>query len=364
MRYFSGFHSSDPFLAFGFKGKRYGISVPMEFGRMSKESLFDEVLLASDLRERAAKRFGLGKGERPTDAHVVAQVAEMFGIRTFRVGAKFPVGLALPLQELGLKLEVAPEGGLLPERQIKTAEEVEALSKGNRASAAGMRAVARTLKEAKIRGDKLVHKGTVLTSERLREIIAQATFAEGAIAMDTIAAGGDQAVGCHEAGRGPLRPNELIVVDIFPRRVEDGYWGDMTRTFLKGTASDAQRRLVRTVKRALDISMKAARPGVACGRVHKEVEDFFVKEGYKTVRDSTEPEGFYHATGHAIGLEVHEQPVLRGGSKVRLKQGMVVTLEPGLYYYGLGGVRIEDVVHVVKGGCERISSAPYKWEIA
>ena len=364
MQYFSGFRSSDPFVAFKIGRKKYGVAVPMEFGRMVRESSFDEVLLASELREGAIKRFKLANGATPDQAQTIAHIAKLHGINRFSVGSRFPVGLAFKLQKAGLKLDVAPDNALLPERQIKTESEVEALKKGNRASAAGFRAVTKTLKESKIRGDKLIHKGSVLTSERLQDIIAQATFAEGAIAADTIAAGGDQACDCHEAGHGPIRPNELIVVDIFPRRVEDGYWGDMTRTFLKGTASDAQRRLVRTVKRGLDLSFRATRPGVACGKLQKEIEDFFAKEGYKTVRDSTEPEGFFHALGHAIGLEVHEDPVIRRGSKVRLKQGMVVTLEPGLYYRGLGGVRIEDVVHLVKGGNEKISSAPYKWEIA
>lgn len=97
--------------------------------------------------------------------------------------------------------------------------------------------------------------------------------------------------------------------------------------------------------------------------MQKVVDDFFIKEGYETIRDSEQPEGFFHAIGHAIGLEVHEEPILRAKAKPKLKKGMVITIEPGLYYRGLGGCRIEDVVHVVDGGSEKISSAPYKWEI-
>jgi Xaa-Pro aminopeptidase len=105
------------------------------------------------------------------------------------------------------------------------------------------------------------------------------------------------------------------------------------------------------------------RPGITGGKVQDAVETFFAKEGYKTIKNSREPEGFFHALGHGVGLEVHEGPAIRPGAKGKLKKGMVVTVEPGLYYRGLGGVRIEDVVHVTEGGNEKISSAPYKWEI-
>lgn len=152
---------------------------------------------------------------------------------------RFPAGLAFQLQNAGVKLDVAPPGDCLPERMIKTPEEITALRNGNKASAAAFRAITKTLEESTIRNGFIIHQGRKLTSERLREIIAMACFEQGAIASDTIAAGGDQACNCHEAGHGPLRANELIVCDVFPRRLADGYWGDMTRTFLKGTASDA-----------------------------------------------------------------------------------------------------------------------------
>ncbi|MFU8892814.1 MAG: M24 family metallopeptidase [Luteolibacter sp.] len=364
MLYFSRFHASDPYLAFRINGRRIGVGIPMEFARMKNESTYDDVLLLPELREGASRQFKLTNGVQPTDAEIVQYVAKLYGIKEFQIGHRFPAGLALELQAAGFKLDVAPPGGLLPERAIKTKDEIAALRMGNKASAAGHYAVAKTLEGATIRNGYVIHQGSKLTSERLREIIFSAVIQHGAVAADTIAAAGDQACNCHEAGTGPIRANELIVVDIFPRRLHDGYWGDMTRTFLKGKASDAQRHLVRTVKRGHELGIKACKPGATGGSVQKVVDDFFAKEGYKTIRNSREPEGFFHAIGHAIGLEVHEEPVLRANAKPKLKEGMVVTIEPGLYYRGLGGCRIEDVVHIIKGGCEKISSAPYKWEIA
>lgn len=364
MLYFSRFHSSDPYLAFTVGKKKYGLAVPMEFSRMQQESTFDEVLLLSEIRDGASRRFKLPEGKMPDDCQVMQHVAEIYGISEFYVGARFPAGLAFKLKDAGLNITVAGNGNLFPQRLCKTADEVKALRKGNRASAAGFRAVVKALTAAKIRNGVLVLGGQTLTSERLHELISMATLGEGAIALGTIAAGGDQACDCHNAGSGPIRANELIVVDIFPRRVADGYWGDMTRTFLKGKASDAQRRLVRTVKRGHELGISLVKPGVTGGKIQQAVEDFFAKEGYKTVKNSREPEGFFHAIGHGIGLEVHEGPSVRPNSIQKLKKGMVITIEPGLYYRGLGGCRIEDVMHVTQDGGEKISTAPYKWEIA
>ena len=109
--------------------------------------------------------------------------------------------------------------------------------------------------------------------------------------------------------------------------------------------------------------MDMIKPGVTGGWVHDAVQAFFDKEGYQTVRNSRNPQGFFHALGHGVGLEIHEQPFMRSGELGKFRKGMVVTVEPGLYYHGLGGCRIEDMVHLVAGGCELISRAPYKWEI-
>jgi Xaa-Pro aminopeptidase len=363
MLYFSRFQAFDPYLAFSVNGRRIGVIHPLEYGRMAKESAFDEILLLNEVRDGAAKRFKLPKDKAPDTAQLVLHLAELHGIPKFKVGPRFPLGLARKLDEAGLTLDVAENDGLFPERQIKTAAEVGTLRKANRASEAGFRIVAKTLAESKIRNGTLVHGGSILTSERLRDLIFQAAFNAGGVALHTIASPGDQAVDNHCAGHGPIRAGELIVVDIFPRRVEDGYWGDMTRTFLKGRASDAQRRLVRTVRKAQQLAIDLIKPGVTGGRVHDAVQAFFDQQGYETVRDSTTPRGFFHALGHGVGLEIHEEPIMRSKSPWKVRKGMVLTVEPGLYYHGLGGCRIEDMVHVVPGGCELISKAPYKWEI-
>ena len=364
MLYFSKFNAFDPYLAFSVGRKKFGIAHASEYGRMVAESGFDEILLLQEISKGAARRFKLPQGQQPDTCHVVRHLAKLYQIPSFRIGARFPAALAADLQQAGLKLEIDKNVSLFPKREIKTATEIEALRKGNRASAAGFRVVKKTLTESKIRGGQLIHQGKVLTSERLRELISHAALEEGAVALHTIASCGDQVCDNHSPGHGPIMANELIIVDIFPRRTEDGYWGDMTRTFLKGRASDAQKRLVRTVKRGHELAIRMIKPGQVGGKVHEAVQAFFEKEGYKTVKDSKTPEGFFHALGHGIGLEVHESPIIRAAAPFKFKKGQVVTVEPGLYYLGLGGVRIEDVIHLVPGGNEKISHTPYKWEIA
>lgn len=364
MRYFSRFRSFDPYLAFSVNGSKIGVAPHHEYGRMVAESAFDEVLCLPEVQEGAARRFKLRRGSKPSACQLLRYLKTLYGIRDFRVGSRFPAGLFDEMRRTGLKVTVEGNGGLLPERERKGADEVAALRKANRASAAGFRVVAKTLAESKVRSGVLHHGGRVLTSERLREMIQFACLDAGASALHTIAAAGDQVVDNHCVGHGPIRAGELIVVDIFPQRIEDGYWGDMTRTYLKGRASDAQRRLVRTVKKAHQLAIDMIKPGVTGGKVHDAVLAFFDKEGYETVRNSKTPKGFFHALGHGVGLEIHEEPIMRSKAPCKLRKGMVVTVEPGLYYEGLGGCRIEDTVHLVPGGCELISRAPYKWEIA
>lgn len=364
MLYFSRFSAFDPYLAFSFNGKKIGISHSMEYQRMLTESNFDEVLLLNEVQADAAKLFKVSDYRKISISQQVQQIAKRYGIEQFCVGARFPAGLAFELHAAGIKISPESEGELFPERIIKSANEIEALRKGNAASAAGFKAVRKALTESKIKGDTLIYQGRALTSERLRELISIAALEQGAIALHTIAAGGDQACDCHNAGSGPIRPNELIVVDIFPRRPSDGYWGDMTRTFLKGKASDAQKKLVRTVKKAHSLALDLIKPGVSGGKVHNAIQTFFDNEGYVTERDCPEPKGFFHGLGHGIGLEVHEAPFMRATADFKFKAGMAVTVEPGLYYKGLGGVRIEDTIHVTPGGNELISSASYQWQIA
>jgi Xaa-Pro aminopeptidase len=357
LRYFAGFEVHDPFVALRLGRRRIGVLHALEYGRALKESAFDTVLPLESLTARA-KADGFAE---PGPADHVVQLARKYRISEFLVPEDFPAGLFLKLQAAGLK--VAPvEGAVFPEREIKSPQEAAAIREGNRCAAAGLAAAERMLRKATIKGQKLVLEGRPLTSERVRFAIEVACLEQGGLAADTIVAGGDQACDPHCRGSGPLRARELIIVDIFPRITKSGFHGDMTRTFLRGSASEAQWALVNAVAAAQQAALGAVRAGVPGRHVHQQCLDVFASRGYVTKRSKTGAVGFFHGTGHGLGLAVHELP--RVGTVDRpLLLGSVVTIEPGLYYPGLGGCRIEDVVQVTANRPRRLSKYSYEWEL-
>lgn len=357
--YFGRVNVPDPFIAFASNGKKYAVVSALEFGRVRRDSDFDRVLALEPLVKRARE---IWPKRKIGAAEVIGLVAKKFGERAFRVPEDFPAGLYRRLRGLGLDLEIA-EGALFPEREIKTPAEAAAIREGNRCSAAGIAAAKRVLRSSRIRGGRLFYKGAVLTSERLKFAIETACLAAGSLSANTIAAGGNQACDPHERGTGTLRANELIIVDVFPRVSATGYHGDMTRTFLRGKASGAQQALVEAVRAAQLAALSAIRTGVTGKTVHEAAAQVFKTLGYKTRTTRKGSVGFFHGTGHGLGLAVHEPPRLSATSETSLLRGSVVTVEPGLYYRGIGGCRIEDVVQVGDRGPRLLSDFPYEWQL-
>jgi Xaa-Pro aminopeptidase len=357
--YFGGVDAPDPFVALSLKGRRIGIVSALEFGRVKKNSLFDEVLPLEAWQDKARKAW---PGTKPGPARVIAALAKERGAGIFTVPDDFPAGLYDQLRSLKVKLAIA-DGPLFPEREIKTPTEAAAIREGNRCSAAGIGAAEKLLRRSRIKNGRLFVNGRALTSEILKVAIETACIEAGAVSSNTIAAGGDQACDPHDRGSGPLRANELIVVDVFPRVAATGFFGDMTRTFLRGRASDAQKALVAAVRAAQKKALSAVRAGVNGKDVHQVVCSVFAARGFETKHSSKGSVGFFHGTGHGLGLQIHELPRMGGTADYFLKKGSVVTVEPGLYYPGLGGCRIEDVVLVTSGAPKMLSSYPYIWEL-
>ncbi len=356
--YFGRVHVPDAFISFSSGRKKHAVVSALEFGRVKRDSAFDVVLPLEPYAKEARKRFPSG---RMTAAEVIAVVASQFRQKSFVVPEDFPAGIATRLTHHGLKIEIA-DGPIFPQREIKTDAEADAIREGNRCSTLGILAAEAMLRASKIKNGVLLHCGAPLTSERLKIAIEIACLEAGAISIDTIAAGGDQACDPHERGHGPLRANELIIVDVFPRVNTTGYHGDMTRTFLKGRASDAQRSLVTTVRDAQLAALKKIRAGANGHDAHDAVCQLFTRRGYETKHTDKGSVGFFHGTGHGLGLAVHEAPRV-STVDYRLKKGSVVTVEPGLYYPTLGGCRIEDVVQVTANRPKMLSDCHYNWEI-
>ncbi len=276
------------------------------------------------------------------------------------VPPSFPLGYARELEKA--KINVRPAEGLFwPERASKTDKDLKLMRRALQITEAGLARAMEVLKASRRGADgKLRWSAKVLTSEILRAEIDSAILRAGGTPANTIVAGGDQACDPHERGSGPLRANSLIILDIFPRDAKSGYYGDLTRTVVRGRASEAQRRLWVTVKEGQEWALGQIKAGVDGMTIHRGIQDLFEKRGYKTGVKKGRRVGFFHGTGHGLGLDIHEYPRLQ---KVVLREREVVTVEPGLYYPGLGGVRIEDVVAVTRTGCKMLSSFPKQLEI-
>ena len=358
--YFSRVDVHDPFIAFAAGTRRISVQSALEFGRVRKARTFDEVLSLEEWRQRASQQWP----HRTTGpAEIIAMLARHYRIPGFRVADDFPAALFLALRNLGIKLELA-QGPLFPAREIKSPSEAAFIREGNRLCSIGFSLAEKILRAARPKGNLLIFERQTLTSERLRFAIESAIMAEGGYcAGTTIVAGGDQACDPHERGSGPLRPNELIIVDIFPRVVKTGYFGDMTRTYLRGRAGDVHRRLVGAVQDAQRIALQNIRAGEDGRAIHERVVQYFASAGFETKRTKAGSVGFFHGTGHGLGLAVHEPPRLGGSTSMPLKRGTVVTVEPGLYYPGIGGCRIEDVVQVMASSAKMLSSHSYDWEL-
>ena len=358
--YLSGVFVPDPFLAIITRKKSYAVVSQLEYSRVAKKSKFDEVILLETIREKAANSLQIS-ANKVGAGELMVYFAKRFIAKKIEVPADFPAIHYATLIEAGYHIRII-KGAFFPKRLKKTNSEARMIRQGNTASAAGIRAAEAVLRAATINEDRIIYEGNALTSERLRSIIDQACLKKGASASQTIVAGGRQARDPHEIGRGLLRPNELIIIDVFPRVQKTGYHGDMTRTFLKGRATSVQRALVKAVLASQRAAMETVKAGIKGDAVHAAAESVFEKQGFVSERRNKDFVGFIHSIGHGLGLELHEAPrVSKGASK--LKAGNVITIEPGLYYPEIGACRIEDVVRVTKDGYEKLSNFHYRWEI-
>jgi Xaa-Pro aminopeptidase len=355
--YPTGFFAPDPFL-FVQKGRqRILVMSDLEMDRARAQARVGRVLSWSKL---AAPIEADGKKASPAD--VIARTLTVLGLRRVDVPRTFPLGLAMELDARGIRLHLGGEA-FWPEREIKQPREIRAIEASLRAAEAGLMAGIEALKACRIGKDgHLRRDGRRFTAEDLRSAVNTRIMAEGCIPAHTICAPGDQAVDPHEEGRGPIRAHTPVVMDIFPRSEKTGYFGDLTRTVVRGKASFALHEVYAIVHEGVRLGHSLLREGVEGMDVHKRIQALFERQGYRTgVRDGR-MQGFFHGTGHGLGLEIHEPPSI-GKRPSLLRAGHVVTVEPGLYYLGLGGVRIEDVAVVTKTGSRCLTRVPKQLEI-
>ena len=356
MLYATKFWAPDPFIFLQRNGKRTLVLSDLEIDRARKQADADEFVSFNKL-EREVQ----GKATKaPSYEKVLSYFLRKRGVRSTVVPASFPLGYAREIAAHKIRL-TATNGLFWPERETKSDKEIQMMSRALRITETGLARGVEVLKASKFGpGRKLRWAGKTLTSEILRAEIDSAILRAGGTPNGTIVAGGDQACDPHERGFGPLYANSLIILDVFPRDAKTGYFGDMTRTVMRGRAREPQRQLWEAVRAGQALALKRIKAGVDGAEIHKAIQDFFAKRGYRTEVRKGRQVGFFHGTGHGLGLEIHEYPRLQ---KVTLKDRQVLTVEPGLYYPGIGGARQEDVVVVTKNRGWKLSRFPKQLEI-
>ena len=356
MLYATRFFAPDPFIFLERNGKRTLVLSDLEIDRGRKQAEADEFVSFNQL-EREVQ--GQSKKAPPYEK-VLAHFLRKRSVKSTIVPANFQLGYAQELARNRIRVQ-ATNGLFWPEREAKSATEVEMIGHALRITEKGLKRAIEVLKASKPgHGKRLRWSGKTLTSAMLRAEIDSTILRAGGIPTGTIVAGGDQACDPHERGFGPLYANSLIILDVFPRDAKTGYFGDMTRTVLRGRASEAQRKLWETVKAGQALALRKIKAGVDGMTIHTAIQKFFAERGFPTEVCKGRHVGFFHGTGHGLGLEIHEYPRLQ---KVTLKDRQVLTVEPGLYYPGLGGARQEDVVVVTKTGCRILSRFSKQLEI-
>ncbi len=356
MLYATGFHVPDAFAFVESAGRTAILLSDLEIDRGCKQARVDVVEAYSEVAAAVRRR----KSE-PANAEVIAAFARRHKAARPLVPADFPAGLAAQLAKNGVVVKPV-DGHFWPRREFKAAEELRALSAASRITEVGLARALEILKASRIRKDrKLEWGGAVLTAERLRaELESAMLFAGGFALNNSIVACGEQACDPHERGHGPLRAHELIILDIFPRAAKTGFYGDLTRTVVRGRANDARRRLLETCLEGQKRALKALAPQADGKTIQDDVRKFFTEAGYPTEQRACRWQGFFHGLGHGLGLELHEEPRI---ARTKLQPGQVFTVEPGIYIPGLGGVRHEDVVVITERGHRMLSRFPKPLEL-
>lgn len=353
----------DAFLYAEVGGKRSVVVSPLEAGRIRELGLDLEVITGEEVGFDELLRRGLDTYALNDELYLAA--CRHLGLERAVTPNGFPLGHADHLRANGIEL-TADQRLFDERRRVKTEHELAGVRRACKAVEAGIAVGAEMLRTASRANGVLTLGGEPLTCERIQAEVQRAFNEHGALADEFVVSHGAQTAVGHEEGSGPIAADDVVLFDLFPRDRESACFADFTRTFAVGTPPDELVEYHRLAKEALDLALSRVRPGVRGSDIHREVCDFFHSHGYKTQLHKEEGEaledGYFHATGHGVGLEVHEEPGVGRVASEPLVEGDVIALEPGLYRKGFGGARLEDLVLVTADGAELLTHYPYDLE--
>ena len=350
-RYLSGFTAPDPFITL-YTGETRLLVSALEYGRAERTARADSVERHAEYDHREnVDEYGPTEGRHRT----IASFLDAHDVESVAVPESFPIGTADTLRDLGVGVQADTDAIIESIRAMKTDTEIEHIRAAQEANEAAMARAEGLLRAASVDDGTLIHEGEPLTSERLKQAIEIELLRSGYALDETIVACGADAADPHDRGSGPLAAGESIIVDIFPRSKETGYYGDLTRTFCVGESTETVESWYEITLEAQRAALETIEAGVPASAVHDAVCDVYEDAGLPTLRaDESTETGFIHTTGHGVGLDIHEYPRI-SGEETELEAGNVVTIEPGLYDPAVGGVRIEDLVVVTEGGYENLT---------
>lgn len=292
------------------------------------------------VRATAVGELGLAVSDWVDGEDPYALVADALG-RAGRVGVSdaLPALHVVPLAErLAVRFELATPV-LREGRMIKDAEEIAELRRAGEAIDAVHRRVPEWLRAGR-------------TEREVAADIVEAIVSEGhrSVEFVIVGSGPHGADPHHEVSDRVIGDGEIVVVDI-GGAVPSGYNSDSTRTYVVGTPSDEAAERIAVLVRAQQAAVDAVRPGATAEQVDAAARTVLAEAGLG--------DAFLHRTGHGIGVSVHEEPYIAPGNDLVLREGMAFSIEPGIYFAGEWGARIEDIVVVTADGCERLNVAPH-----
>ena len=349
----------DPFLYAEKGDRRVAILHSLEIPRVREDAPELEIVPLEQLG--IDELLAQGNPYWQNELEIALRACRELGLERPAVPPGFPVAHADYLRANGVDV-VVDRDVFDNRRRSKNEAEIAGIRRAQRACEAALDAARELLRKAQVNGAGLEVEGEPLTCERIKRVIEE-VFADHEVeGSDMIVAHGPQTAVGHNSGSGQIAPNEPIVFDLFPRDKATGCYSDMTRTYVVGEPSDEMREWYTLVKRALETSTADVKPGVNGRALFELVCDQFQAAGYKTQLNKDPGEvledGFFHSLGHGVGLEVHELPSM-GRTGQDLVPGDVITIEPGLYRSGYGGLRLEDIVLVTQDGYEVLTQYPY-----
>ncbi len=355
--YATRFIAPDPFVLVQANGRRFLLMSDLEVDRARAQSEADHVLSISKL----VQEFEEEKGKRPSYVELIGDFLRKKGVQSLLVPGDFPTMYADAFRKRNFEVTTKPDP-FFEKRTVKSPKEVRAIETALRHTEAACRTACEVIARSRIQKGKLYYRGKLLTSEEIKRVVNVALMERGCVAQHTIIACGLHGVDPHNEGSGPLYANQSIVMDIFPQSVENRYFADLSRTVVRGKASPKLKKMFAAVREGQEIAFRTIRHGADGSKIHQAIHRRFEELGFPTGEINGRMQGFFHGTGHGVGLEIHEPPRISVGKDI-LKAGQVVTVEPGLYYEDAGGIRIEDMVLVTRKGCRNLNRLPKVLEL-